>query len=73
MNLQQALRQNVGGCCSDDKREAQVEGLHECQSSEAEQSVGVAHSSEEAPVMGVERRGRPSQLGLMRQLEKKTG
>jgi RNA-directed DNA polymerase len=62
MTLRRALQWNVGSCCSDGKREAQVEGLHKCESSEAGQSVGVAHSSEEASVMGAERRGCPSQL-----------
>ena len=61
MTLQQALQKNVGNYRSDDKREAQVDGLHKRQSSEAERSLGVVHSSDEASVMGVERRDYPSQ------------
>ena len=69
MTLHWALLQNVRTFSTDVKREAQVEGLHECESSEAELRVGVAHSSEETPVMGVERRGYPSQRSWSCQLE----
>ena len=69
MNLQQALRQNVGKLCSDGKQETQVEGLHECESSEAEQSDGAVHRSDEASVMGAEQRDCPMRLEMKRQLE----
>ena len=68
MNLRQAWQQNVRSCCSDDKREAQVDGLHKCQSSEAEQSGGAARGSEETSVMEAERRGCPMRLETKGQL-----
>jgi hypothetical protein len=68
MTLFQALLWNVGTYSLDGKREAQVESLHESESSEARRRGGVARSSEEASVMGVERRGYPIQQKLERQL-----
>ena len=47
---------NVGTCRSDVKGEAQVEA-HKCESTDAEHRGGVTRSRDEAPVMGVERRG----------------
>jgi hypothetical protein len=64
----QALAWNVGTCRCDAKREAQVEGLHECESSEAQHRGGAACNSDEVPVMGMERRGCPIWRALMDQL-----
>jgi hypothetical protein len=48
---------NVGTCRSDAKGEIQVGGPHEGESTEAGHRGGVTRSSEEGPVMGLERRG----------------
>jgi hypothetical protein len=58
----QALMRNVGTCRSDAKGEAQVGRPHKGESTETEHRDGVARSSEEGPVMGLERRGDIVQL-----------
>ncbi len=57
MNLTRALMWNVGTYGSDVKEEIQVGGPRKDESTEAEPRGGVACSSEEGPVMGLERRG----------------
>jgi len=57
VNLIQALVWNVGTCRPDAKGEAQVGSTHEGESTNAGHRGGLAHSSVEVPVMGMERRG----------------
>lgn len=54
----QAFIRNAGTSRFDVKGEAQVEDLHKRASTEAKHWGGTTRSSDEAPVMGVERRGR---------------
>ena len=56
MNLAQASVWNVGTSDFDVKGEIQVKN-HKDESTEAKSRDGMTHSSEEAPVMGVEQRG----------------
>ena len=55
--MTQALVWNLGTCRPDDKGETQVGGPHQGESTEAGHRGGVTRSSEEGPVMGLERRG----------------
>jgi hypothetical protein len=57
VNLEQALSWNVGTCRRDVKGEDQVGSPHEILSTDAWHRVRTARSSEEGPVMGLERRG----------------
>ena len=68
MNLLQAQPGNVGTCRPDVKRESQVVKSYKRKSSDAGHRDGVTRSSEEASVMGVERRGYPIRLELPEQL-----
>jgi hypothetical protein len=56
MTLVQAFVRNTRSPWSDVKRKAQVENIHEADSSEAGKDGGRCYSSEEAIVMKVERR-----------------
>jgi len=67
VTLVQALQRNVGNCSCDDKRETQRDRLPKGESSDAQNRGGVARSSDEAPVMGVERRGLANQLSSEKQ------
>ncbi len=58
----QALGWNLGTCRLDGKGETQVGGPHEGESTDARHRGGVTRSSEEGPVMGLERRGDIVQL-----------
>ena len=53
----QALVRHVGTCRPDAKGEIQVGGPHEGESTDAGHRGGVTRSSEEGPVIGLERRG----------------
>ena len=55
MTSEQALLRNMRTCRSDDKGEAQVE-IPRGESTEAEHRDGLRRSSDEVPVMGMERR-----------------
>jgi hypothetical protein len=61
--LVQALVWNVGTCRSDAKGEVQVEAPRD-ERTDAEHRGGVACSSEEGPVMGLDQRGCIVQLSL---------
>ena len=54
MNYMEALIRNIGSCCFDVKGEIQAENLQEL-NTDAKHRGGLIGSSEEAPVMGVER------------------
>ena len=56
MTLRQALVWNVGTCCLDAKGKPQAANTARA-NTDARRRGGVARSSDEAPVMGVERRG----------------
>ena len=58
----QAVVRNVRTCRSDVKGEAQVDSIHESQSTEAEYRGGVARSRVEGSVMELDRRGDVVQL-----------
>jgi hypothetical protein len=62
VNLDQALSRNVGTCRRDVKGEDQVGSSHEVLSTDARHRGRTARSSEEGPVMGLERRGCGIQL-----------
>ncbi len=66
MTLVQALMRNMGTCRPDAKGDIQVGGPHEDESTEAGHRGGAARSSDEGPVMGLERRGGviPSYAGI---------
>ena len=57
VSLYQALVWNVGTCRPDVKGEAQAGSPCKSESTDAGHRGGVTRSSDEAPVMGVERRG----------------
>ena len=59
MTLEQALCVNVGTVSPMISEKRQVRGPHESESSEAGTRDGLTRSSEEVPVMGMERRGQP--------------
>ena len=67
MNTKQALIRNMRTCRSDVKGETEV-AKPPGESTETEHRDGSVCSSDEAPVMGVERRGRIIQSEIMRQL-----
>ena len=57
VTLIQALMRNVGTCRPDAKGAARVGSPHKRQSTDAGHGDGAARSSDEGPVMGLERRG----------------
>jgi len=57
VTLDQAFVWNAGTCRSDVKGETQVGGPCEGESTDAENRGGATRSSDEGPVMGLERRG----------------
>jgi hypothetical protein len=57
VSLIQAWVRNVGTCRPDAKGEAQVDSIHESQSTEAGHRGGAAHSRVEGSVMELDRRG----------------
>jgi hypothetical protein len=69
----QAFMRNAGTSRFDVKGEAQVEDLHKRGSTEAKHWGGTIRSSDEAAVMGVERRGRVVQYCLSDQPPKVGG
>ncbi len=58
VTLDQALMRNVGTCRPDAKGDIQAGGPCEDQSTDAGHRGGATRSSDEGPVMGLERRGR---------------
>src|SRR5215471_18900218 len=62
VTVNQALVWNVGTCCPDVKGELQAGGPCEEESTDAGYRDGAARSSDEGPVMGLERRGCVVQL-----------
>jgi hypothetical protein len=67
VTMMQARVRNVGTWSLDAKGEARAESIREGESTEARRRGGAARSSEEAPVMGVERRGCIDSLNSIRQ------
>lgn len=57
VTLIQALVRNLGTCRPDVKGEIQAEGLRKDESTDAGHRGGATRSSDEGPVMGLERRG----------------
>ena len=66
----QALVRNVRTCRSDVKGDAQVDSIHESQSTDAEHRGGVARSRVEGFVMRPDRRGDVVQLYLVGNLQR---
>ena len=66
----QAVVRNVRTCRSDVKGEAQVDSIHESQSTEAEHRGGVARSRVEGSVMELDRRGDVVQLYCVGNLQR---
>ena len=62
VTLNQASVWNAGTCRPDAKGEIQVGGPYEGESTDAGHRGGATRSSDEGPVMGLERRGRIVQL-----------
>ena len=62
VTLNQASMWNAGTCRSDAKGEIQIGGPYEGESTDAGHRGGATRSSDEGPVMGLERRGCVVQL-----------
>ena len=68
--MNQALVRNSGTCRPDAKGEAQVDSLHEGQSTDAGHRGGVVRSRVEGSVMELDRRGDVVQLGRVGNLQR---
>jgi len=70
MTLLWASVRNVGTCGSNAKGETQIGSPYKSESTEVEPRDGLPRSSNEVPVMGMERRGQVTRLALVANRER---